>query len=114
MNLRVIGSPEFDSQHKLLKASAEKGNGASQSLLKKIDKAISKLKTNYHAGKHVPKDRVPAFYVINYGVENLWKLNIDPDYRLIYTIRGTDIEVMSVILEYLDHKEYNKRFGYKD
>jgi len=114
MNTRVIGSPEFNSQHELLKASAENGNGASQSLLKKTDKAIAKLKTNYRAGKHVPKDRIPPFYVINYGVENLWKLNIDPNYRLIYTIRGTDVEVMSVILEYLDHKAYSKRFGYKD
>ena len=61
----------------------------------------------------MPKDRIPAFYVINYGVENLWKLNLDQNYRLIYSIRGTELEVISVLLEFFDHKSYNKRFGYK-
>lgn len=113
MELRVTGVPEFDLQYAELKASAENGNGASQILLRKLDKAIEKLKYNYRAGEHVPKDRIPAFYIINYGVENLWKLNLDPNYRLIYTVRGNEIEVMSVLLEFFDHKNYNKRFGYK-
>ncbi|MFH1247460.1 MAG: hypothetical protein V1644_03700 [Candidatus Micrarchaeota archaeon] len=79
----------------------------------KLDKAIEKLKYNYKAGEHISRDKIPLFYKISYGVENLWKLNIDPDYRLIYTVRGTEIEVMSVLLEFFDHKNYNKRFGYK-
>ncbi len=114
MNLRVKGTPEFDFQYRELSQSAERGNGASQILLKKLDKAIEKLKYNYKAGRHISKDKIPEFYVIHYGVENLWKLNIDPVYRLIYTIRGTELEVMSVLLEFYDHKTYQKRFGYKD
>lgn len=112
MELKVRGSLEFEAQYGGLKASAQQGNGASEILLKKLDKAIDKLKWNYRAGEHVSRDRIPEFYKINYGVENLWKLNLDPNYRLVYTVRGTEIEVMSVILEYLDHKDYNKRFGY--
>ncbi len=113
MQLRVKGVPEFDLQYRELKESAAGGNGASQILLKKLDKAIEKLKCNFKAGEHVPKNRIPPFYVINYGVENLWKINLDPNYRLIYTIRGTEVEVISVLLEFFDHKKYNKRFKYK-
>ena len=113
MSFRVISTAEFDGQYTKLKETAEKGNGASQILLKKVDKAIGKLKENYKAGDHVPKDRIPPFYMMNYGITNLWKLNIDQDFRLIYTIRGTEVEVMSVLLEFFDHKAYNKRFGYK-
>ena len=113
MQLRVKGVLEFDLQYRELKESAEEGNGASQILLKKLDKAIEKLKYNFKAGEHISKDKIPKFYVIHYGVENLWKLNIDQNYRLIYTIRGTEVEVMSVLLEYFDHKEYEKRFKYK-
>ncbi|MFQ5406216.1 MAG: type II toxin-antitoxin system RelE/ParE family toxin [Candidatus Micrarchaeia archaeon] len=113
MQSKVRGIPEFDLQYRELKESAESGNGASQILLKKLDKAIDKLKYNFKAGKHVPKNMLPPFYVINFGVENLWKLNIDNNYRLIYTIRGTEVEVMSVLLEFFDHNKYNKRFGYK-
>ncbi|MBI5226885.1 hypothetical protein HY994_06680 [Candidatus Micrarchaeota archaeon] len=114
MNLRVKGTPEFDYQYRELKESADAGNGASQILLKKSDKAIEKLKYNFKAGRHISKDKIPKFYLINYGVENLWKLNVDPVYRLIYTIRGTELEVMSVLLEFFNHDAYQKRFGYKD
>jgi len=113
MNYRVRGTPEFDLQYVELKQSAESGNGASQILLKKLDKAMNKLKYDYRAGEHIAKNKIPDFYKINYGVENLWKINLDPNYRLIYSIRGTEIEVMSVLLEFMDHDHYNKRFGYK-
>ncbi len=113
MNFRVKSVPEFDLQYEELKQSAQSGNGASQILLKKLDKAIEKLKYNYKTGEHISRDKIPLFYKINYGVENLWKLNLDLNYRLIYTVRGTEIEVMSVLLEFFDHKTYNKRFGYK-
>jgi len=113
MQFRVKGAPEFDMQYRELKESAESGNGASLILLKKLDKAVKKLKYNYWAGQHIPKNLIPVFYKINYGVENLWKLNLDTNYRLIYTVRGTDVEVISVLLEFFDHKVYNKRFGYK-
>jgi len=32
---------------------------------------------------------------------------------MIYTICGTEIEVISIVLEVLDHKDYDKKFGYK-
>lgn len=113
MLLRVKGVPEFDLQYLQLKKSAEDGNHASHTLLKKLDKAIEKLKYNFKVGSHIPKDRIPTFYVLNHGVENLWKLNLDQNYRLIYTLRGTETEVTSVLLEFFDHKDYNKRFGYR-
>jgi len=31
---------------------------------------------------------------------------------MIYTIIGEQIRIIAVILEVMDHKEYNKRFGY--
>ncbi|MFH1750824.1 MAG: type II toxin-antitoxin system RelE/ParE family toxin [Candidatus Micrarchaeota archaeon] len=113
MEYKVQGTKEFDQQYQQLKQSAENGNGASQILLKKLDKAIAKLKYNFRSGEHIPRDQIPDYYTARFGVENLWKINIDPDYRLIYTIRGTEIEVMSVLLEFFDHKDYNKRFKYK-
>ena len=113
MELKVRGTQEFDAQYNELKESAKDGNGASIILLKKLKKAIDKLRWSYKTGEHISRDKIPEFYKIRYGVENLWKLNIDPNYRLIYTVRGTEVEVMSIILEYLDHKAYNRRLSYK-
>ncbi len=113
MEYTVQGTPDFDQQYRQLRQSAQNGNGASQALLKKLDKAIAKLKYNFRSGEHIPRNRIPEYYKVRYGVENLWKINIDPNYRLVYTIRGTEIEVMSVLLEFPDHKAYNKRFKYQ-
>ncbi|MFH0713225.1 MAG: hypothetical protein V1722_01640 [Candidatus Micrarchaeota archaeon] len=113
MGFSVKGVPEFDFQYAELKRSADEGNYSSQILFKKLNKAIEKLKFNYRSGEHISKDKIPAFYVVNYGVENLWKLNLDRDYRLVYTLRGNEVEVISVLLEFFDHKAYNKRFGYR-
>ncbi len=32
---------------------------------------------------------------------------------MLYTLRGSEIEVISLILDILDHKEYDKKFGYR-
>lgn len=113
MNHTVIGVPEFNRQFEELEKTAKEGNGASAILLKKLRKGVDKLKNNYRAGKHIPKDRIPQHYKTKFGVTNLWKLNIDPVFRLVYTVRGTEAEVMTVILEFFDHKAYEKRFGYR-
>lgn len=34
-------------------------------------------------------------------------------WRLIYTISGNKIEIVSIILEWMDHKSYERRFGYR-
>ncbi len=32
---------------------------------------------------------------------------------MIYTIRGSEIEIIALILDIIDHKKYNKKFGYR-
>ncbi len=32
---------------------------------------------------------------------------------MIYTIIGENVRIVTVILEVIDHKDYDKRFGYK-
>jgi len=61
----------------------------------------------------MPKERIPKEYVVKYGVENLWKLNLSSFWRMIYTVRGSKVEVISILLEVLDHKKYGRKFGYK-
>jgi len=110
---RVIGTEEFDSELQKLKGKANSGDGASVELVKLIEKGIEKLKYDYKYGEHINKKKIPKEYKKKYGVENLWKLNLNSFWRMIYTIRGTEIEVISIILEVMDHKDYDRKFGYK-
>ena len=84
-----------------------------QILLKSIKQKIEFLKVNPEYGIHIPRNRIPREYIIRYEVNNLWKVNLSGAWRMIYTLRGTNVEIISLILEILNHKDYEKRFGYR-
>jgi hypothetical protein len=77
-----------------------------------IDKALDVLKENMFAGQLIEKRKFPRIYVQRYGITNLYKYNLDRSTRLTYTIVGDASGLAVVVLEILNHKEYEKRFGY--
>jgi len=84
-----------------------------QTLLRSVQQKIEFLKVNPQYGIHVPKDRIPKDYIVKYDVNNLWKVNLAGAWRMIYTIRGSDVEVISFVLDIFNHKDYEKKFGYR-
>lgn len=58
--------------------------------------------------KDMPKEYKEKFGQIN----NLWKYNLPEGWRLIYTIKRNEVIVLSIIFEWLKHKDYEKRFRY--
>ena len=105
-------SPEFNEEFVELQARSAKGSGEARYLLEIIDKGLAKLASNPEAGKHIPKRQIPKEYFVKYGVTNLWKLNLDSYWRLIYTLQGTQVRLFAIVLEVLDHKKYNRKFKY--
>ena len=84
-----------------------------QTLLRSVQQKIEFLKVNPQYGIHVPKDRIPKDYIVKYDVNNLWKVNLAGAWRMIYTIRGNDVEVIAFVLDIFNHKDYDKKFGYR-
>jgi mRNA-degrading endonuclease RelE of RelBE toxin-antitoxin system len=74
--------------------------------------AFENLERNAFCGVHIPKRLIPREYARKYEVDNLWKYNLPNAWRLIYSIKGGKVVVMTIILEWMNHKEYEKRFGY--
>jgi Txe/YoeB family toxin of Txe-Axe toxin-antitoxin module len=76
-------------------------------------KAFNNLKENAFCGIQIPKNLIPKEYLKRFGkINNLWKYNLPDAWRLIYTVKNKKIMVLSVILEWPDHKEYERRFKY--
>ena len=88
-------------------------SSAHQSLLNSIKQKIEFLKDNPEYGVHIPKDRIPKEYISKYDVKNLWKVNLSGAWRMIYSIRGREVEIIALILDILDHRNYDKIFGYR-
>ena len=106
-------SKEFSEEYTKLKRRAESGRGEARYLVRIIDKGIAKLKRDREAGKRIPKRLIPRDYLVKYDVTNLWKLNLDRYWRMIYTIVGDEIRLVSIIIEVLNHKKYDRKFGYR-
>ena len=105
-------SPEFLNGFTKLEGKAEEGDGEAEYLLKIFNKGLSRLSENAESGQKIPKKLWPGYYVKRYGINNLWRLRLDDSWRLIYTIGKDEIELFCIILEAMDHKKYDRRFGY--
>jgi len=78
-----------------------------------IIKAFENLEEDAFCGIQIPKRLIPKEYEKRFGpISNLWKYNLPDAWRLIYTVKNNKVNVLSVILEWLDHKEYERRFHY--
>jgi len=84
----------------------------SDEIKKFIKRAIEDLKQNAFVGIQIPKRLIPIGYIQNYNVKNLWKYDLPDGWRLIYTIDSDKVKLLSIILEWFDHKEYERRFNY--
>ena len=90
----------------------EKGKFEDKKLYEFILRAINDLKSNPSCGTKISKVLWPAEYIKNYKITNLWKYDLPNAWRLIYTIEADEVRIMNFILEWMDHKNYERRFGY--
>ncbi len=88
------------------------GKFEDKKLYKFIERAKNDLKNNPLSGIKIPKDLWPERYIKEYGVTNLWKYDLPNAWRLVYTIESNEIKIVSIILEWFNHKDYERRFGY--
>lgn len=84
-------------------------------ILNAVHKKIELIKSNVHYGNPIAKKLIPEEYKVKYGVINLFRVKLPKFWRMLYTLTNgeTEIEIIAFVLDIVDHKEYNKKFGYK-
>jgi Txe/YoeB family toxin of Txe-Axe toxin-antitoxin module len=88
------------------------GKGAEPRLYAFLDRAFDDLKKDPFCGVKIPKKLWPKDYEKKYKINNLWKYDLPNAWRLIYTIKADKVTVLAVILEWFDHKNYERKFKY--
>ncbi len=78
---------------------------------KKITKIISEIKKNPAYGKQIPSHLIPKEYTKK-GFNNIFWVRINSSWRLIYSLKGGSAEILAIILDYFDHKKYERKFKY--
>jgi hypothetical protein len=81
-------------------------------LSRELKIAFDAIAVDAFCGIQVPKQRIPKSYLSKYGIDNLWKYNFHKSWRLMYTVAGDGQNLLALIIEWLPHKEYERRFGY--
>lgn len=78
-------------------------------LLKSIKQKIEFIRLNPFYGDNIKKELIPE----EYNVSNLLKVELSQFWRMLYTIKGDQVEIICFILDILDHPAYDKKFGYR-
>jgi len=112
--VKVILSPEAEEVYRYLNEQSSSSK-SEKMILKAINQKIELIKLNPHFGNPIAKDKIPLEYTNKYGVTNLFRVELPNFWRMLYTLTngGNNLEIVSFVLEIIDHKVYNKRFGYK-
>ena len=88
------------------------GNESKRRLYEWLIRAFKDIEQNAFCGIQIPKKLIPNDYIKKFNIKNVWKYNLPNAWRLIYSIESREIIVLSIVLEWLDHKNYERRFKY--
>ena len=80
----------------------------------RVREIIQVLKNDKIVGEHVKRHQIPAYYVIRHKLQVLYVVDLPNYWRLTYTFQTfkDGEKPQALILELMDHVQYNKRFGY--
>lgn len=104
----IFENKKLEDEFELLKS----GKFQDKQLYEFIGRAIKDIKSKPVCGVKIPKRLWPKVYIKMYNITNLWKYDLPDGWRLIYTIKENEIMILNVILEWLNHKNYERRFRY--
>ena len=74
--------------------------------------AIDILEKNPFSGTQIPKRLIPKEYNKFFKPDNLWKYDLNKTWRLIYWISSDDTGQITLLIDWMNHKQYDKLFGY--
>ena len=77
-----------------------------------LERALKDIEDNPFCGVQIPKRLIPKEYITKHNIRNAWKYDLPGAWRLIYSIEGGTAVILTIILEWMDHKEYERRFKY--
>jgi Txe/YoeB family toxin of Txe-Axe toxin-antitoxin module len=109
MSARVVFADE-----KLEKAFDKLKNSKAEDkeLCKWLNRAFDDLANNAFCGILVPQKLIPKFYIKKHGISNLWKYDLPRAWRLLYSVGKDEVVILAIILDWMNHKNYERVFGY--
>jgi hypothetical protein len=118
--VRIVLLGEADKAFKKLNESVGrqletgKENTEEMQLLRSIRQKIDFIKSNPFYGNPIAKSLIPEEYKLEYGAINLFRVELSGFWRMLYTLKGDQIEIVAFVLDIINHPAYDKKFGYRN
>lgn len=114
-SIRIVLSDEAKKAYEYLITQSQHSK-IEKTILKSFRKKIEHLKNNPHYGSPIAKKLIPKEYRIKYNITNLFRLELPNFWRMLYTMtnNGGKIEIVIFMLDIVNHKKYNRIFGYNN
>ncbi len=84
----------------------------SDPIKKALIRAIKNIQEDPRAGRNVIKKMIPKELIKKYEIENLRIYNLPNAWRMLYTLTSDGIEIISVLLDWMNHKDYERLFKF--
>ncbi|MFH1916559.1 MAG: hypothetical protein ABIJ21_04800 [Nanoarchaeota archaeon] len=112
--VRLKLSPEAEEVYKHLNEEAPTSK-TERMILKAINQKVELIKANPHFGNPISRKKIPEEYKQKYGITNLFRVELPSAWRMLYTLTDgeSEIEIIAFVLDIIDHKQYDKKFGYR-
>ena len=109
--LKNQAKEEYEQLSKIVEEQTKKGvkNSEEAQLLKSINAKVELLKWNPAYGQSIAKVLIPK----TLDVDNLFRVSLTRHWRMLYTIKTDELEIVSFVLYIVDHPTYDKLLGYK-
>jgi hypothetical protein len=115
-DVRVVLIDEAILKYQSLKERASDSK-KEMTILESIKNKAEIIRTDMHYGDPVSKKLIPDTYRQKYGIRNLFRVELPYFWRLLYTLKDdpeSNGSIVAIIIDIVDHDEYNKVFGYKN
>jgi hypothetical protein len=78
-----------------------------------MKRAFNNIEKDVFCGRNVKKKLIPKKLIERYKINNLWIYNLPNGWRLLYSVTSDgEIEIIAAILDWMDHKDYERLFGF--
>jgi Txe/YoeB family toxin of Txe-Axe toxin-antitoxin module len=77
-----------------------------------IENALRNIQEDPVCGIKIPIKLIPKKWTKEFQINNLYKYNLPNAWRLLYSLTGSKVEIIAIILGCFNHKEYERKFKY--
>jgi hypothetical protein len=81
-------------------------------ILKSLEVTITNIKNNPNYGNKISRKYLNKNIINKYKTNKILRVELVGFWRLLYTLKGNEVEIIVIILDFMDHKEYSELFRY--